>query len=883
MLPGKKGPGFFYYSKVIATVFTMTSSRRYKLKAISPVVYWREILAVLMLLLAIFFFRGERKELRVIIPEIQKASIYWMLVALFITALNIYFQAGMYRQSFAATGPALSWQHAISLFLKRNFLSVFLPAGGVSALAYSPMQIRKAGYTKMQVYQASGLFAFTGLLTVFIAGLPVVVFTLFRGHQAGRYWTGLLVLLLIILALFVLVRSVRQKGILYKWIDRKFPAFTPDLHTIFNTAVKPAKFTGGVLYSLGVEACGMLHVLIAMLALGLPASAGTAATVYIIAVLTTIISPFLRGLGAVELVMVYVLQQFGYSSVDALSVTIIYRVLEFWLPLAAGFIAFSWAGRHVFLRAAPCVLIFILGITNIISAITPPLHQRVNMLLEYIPLTAIHATHLLVLFTGLALLVTTAFLFRGLRNAWLIALSLSVLSMAGHLLKALDYEEAIVAAVTIAVLLITAGEYRIRGSNKWMQAGLKMCALSFMAVLLFGFISFYFIDIKHFGEDFTWRQSLLHTFKIFLLAEDTGLHPVTRFGQEFVWFIRALGFITWAFLLFTLIKPHIKTELPGETQREKAKFLLSQFGNSANDFFKVYKDKLYFFSALHEAFIAYRIAGGFAIALEEPVCSEENKVPVLQEFNRHCRQMGLKPVFYRVDENSIPWFSKLKKNSLKIGQEAILEIEKFSLEGRDKKSLRNGLNSLQKNGYAACLMTAPHPPEMLRHLRTISDEWLKSFQKKEFTFSQGMFDEAELLKQDLIVLTDSEGTVKAFLNIMPDFKEGECTYDLIRKTNDAPPAAMDALIIKLIDYASKRKIKYLNLGMVPMSGISAPANTAEYIIQMAAAKIKRFQHYRGLRSFKEKYATIWENKYLVYDNDFDLLQLPLALNNVMKP
>ena len=50
----------------------------------------------------------------------------------------------------------------------------------------------------------------------------------------------------------------------------------------------------------------------------------------------------------------------------------------------------------------------------------------------------------------------------------------------------------------------------------------------------------------------------------------------------------------------------------------------------------------------------------------------------------------------------------------------------------------------------------------------------------------------------------------------------------------------------------------------------------------AAEKIKRFNHYKGLRIFKEKYATLWENKYLVSDNDFDLLQLPSALNTVIK-
>ena len=138
-------------------------------------------------------------------------------------------------------------------------------------------------------------------------------------------------------------------------------------------------------------------------------------------------------------------------------------------------------------------------------------------------------------------------------------------------------------------------------------------------------------------------------------------------------------------------------------------------------------------------------------------------------------------------------------------------------------------------------------------------------------------------QQDIITLADEAGKISAFLNIIPDYADDECTYDLIRKTSDAPGAAMDALIIKLIEYGSENKKLYLNLGMVPMTGITQPDSTAEQIIKLAADKIKRFHHNKGLRMFKEKYATIWENKYLVYDNDFDLLQLPLALNTVMKP
>jgi phosphatidylglycerol lysyltransferase len=861
----------------------MLQKRKNKFRLIFQDSYWRELLAVIMLLLAIVFFRSERKELHAIIPEISRANPLWLTVALLLTLLYFFLQAGIYQKSFLSIGLTLHWGDAVMLFLKRNFISVFLPAGGVSALAYSPSQIRKSGFNQTQVHQASGLFAFASLLTVFIIGIPVVLFTIFHTSRLQNAWLGLFALLLILAGLFAGVNSIRQKRKLYRWIESKFPSVIPVLNELFAANVSTAAFGGAILYSLMVELCGMLHVYIAMMALGLHASFGASASAYIIAVLLMVVSPFLRGLGAVELSMVYVLEQFDYSSVQALSVTILYRVFEFWLPLLAGLIAFAWRGRKIFLRLLPALLTFALGIVNIISAVTAPIHHRLHLLREYIPFGAIHASNLLVLFIGLTLLVTSAFLVRGLRNAWLIALLLSVLSMLGHLTKALDYEEAIMAACTVILLLATVSQYRIRSSNSRMKTGLKSAGLSFAAVLVFGFISFYFIDKKHFGIDFTWQQSLLHTFKSFLLVEDATLNPVTRFGHEFVWLIRCLGFITWGYLFFTLIKPYFTRTAVDENFREKAKFLLQQFGNSSVDYFKLYKDKLYFFSDIHDAFVAYRISGGFAIVLEEPVCAAENKINVLKEFDVHCRKMGLKPAFYRVDENSIPWFNQLRKHKLLIGQEAILNINRFSLDGKDKKSLRNGLNSLQKKGYIISVHGYPHTSELLSQLRNVSDEWLEEYEKKEKTFSQGMFDEQELQQQDIITLKDPAEQIKAFLNIIPDYAEDECTYDLIRKTKDAPGAAMDALIIELIAYARKKKKLYLNLGLVPMTGITQPGNTAEQIIRLAGARIKRFQHYKGLREFKEKYASSWQNKYLVYDNDYDLLQLPSAINNVMKP
>jgi phosphatidylglycerol lysyltransferase len=850
----------------------------------SPKLYWKEILAILMILLAFIFFRSERRELKQIIPNIENADPVWILIGMALTAAYVFLQSGMYVSSFSAIGLLLKWADAVELFLKRNFLSIFLPAGGVSALAYTPTQLRKRGFNKTEIGQASALYGFAGLTTVVITGLPVLILvTLSPSGQFKSAWIGLLFVVLLLAGLVWLAKSLKQKNKLYRFIERKIPRAAIIIDELFAANVVQTKYAGAIAFSTGVELSGMASVYIAMMALGLPASVMAAVVAYIVSVLLMIASPFLRGLGAVEMSLVYVLEMYGYNGVQALSITILYRVFEFWLPMLLGIAAFAWRGRQLFIRIAPALLIFALGITNIISVVTPPLHPRLKLIRQFLPLNAINASNALVLFIGLVLLITSAYMFKGLKNAWRLALLLSALSLIGNLTKALDYEEAIFAAITMVLLLLSRKQYLIRSNVKLVRFGLISVVIVFLSVLLFGFVSFYFINPKAFGIDFTWQQSILYSFEFFLLNGSDTIQAHTPVGHQFLWFFQLLGYFSWAFLIFALIKPYFKVQPEAGSARERASFLLTEFGKSALDYFKISKDKLLFFSDISEGFISYRIANGFAIVLEDPVCAEEDKPEILREFYKHCRKMGLKVAFYRVDQNSIIWFNELGMKKVIIGQEAILDAEHFTMEGRSKRSLRNAMNSLQKKGFQTKIHLHPLSVELVSELKIISDEWLAYYRKEEQIFSQGMFNADEITQQDVITMEDAEGKIVAFLNIIPDYAPEECTYDLIRKTAAAPGGCMDALIIKMVEYAKEKECKYINLGLVPMTGISSPESPAEQIMKYASEKLKRFRHFQGLRDFKEKFATIWEDKYLVYDTDFDLLQLPAALNKVMQP
>lgn len=853
-------------------------------KAIAtPKTYWREILAIVTLILCYLFFRSERKEIANIVPSIQASNPYWIAVGVAITVIYILFQSMMYVHSFKTIGSKISLNNAVELFLKRNFLSVFLPAGSVSSLAYTPSQLRKKLLSNTSIHQAGGIYAFVGLLTVFLVGIPVVLFTIGHIKQLQNVWGGLVGLTGILALVIWTYFSIKQKGIVYRFATKYFPSSITFLEEFRSAQFSRKQYLITILYSFGVELTGIIHIYIAMMAIGVQPSLEAAFTAYVISVLLMIVSPFLRGLGAVEFSMIYILHIYGYQNIDAISITVLYRIFEFWLPLVGGIGSFALRGKQLFVRLVPALAIFVLGIVNVLSVVTPPLADRLHFLKKHFPRELIFQSKLLVLFVGVGLIATTAYLIKGYKNAFYTAVVFCVLSLAGNIIKGWDYEEATISLVVMVLLIIGRNEYRIRANMRWIRLGILTSLTLFSIVSLFGVLSFYFISKKHFDIDFSWQQSILHTFKNFFFLYDDTIIPQTRFAKDFIGVCRASGLLCWVFLVFTTLKSRSIQTNKVDNAYQKAIDILKNYGVSANDYFKVYYDKELFFSAINEGFVSYKIASGFAVCLEEPVCDPEDKIEILQEFESYCAKQGLKTIYYRVDENSLRWFYAIGKQKIFIGQEAILDTSTFTTSGRSKQSLRNGLNSLKKKGYHTTIVKAPHNDDFLGTLKTISDEWLDDFEREEYVFSQGMFIIEELRQQDMIITMDENEQIKAFLNIIPNYAKDECSYDLIRKTADAPGGCMDALIITLTEYAKEKDVQFINLGLVPLTGIDNPQSPAEQVIRLASDRLKRFKNYHSLRSFKEKYASVWANKYVVYNKDFDLLQLPGILNKIMKP
>lgn len=841
------------------------------------------LFSALFIGMAAWFISHERSELHNVKEILSHANFYWVLAGLGLVLFYILIQGVMYVTSFGSLNCQIKLWDAIILFLKRNFISVFLPAGAVSSLAFFSSDIEKRGITKTQIYFASTIYAFVGILSVVIVAIPAFLFVVTGGTIGMGKWYALAGVVFILLAFMYIYYSLLKKWTIYNMILKVYPKAAFFIEDMKNSRINRTQLFYTVLISIAIEFVGIAHVYISMIALNFTPSLSTAIIAYIVVVLFLIISPFLRGLGAIEVSMTYVLIQSGFTNVESIAITLLFRFFEFWLPLFTGILSFLLKVEKLLLRVFPAFLIFALGVVNIISVLTPALPERIQVLQDYLLVDFVSFSNSFVLISGLFLLVTAAFMLKGLRTAWWFAIALTIISFFGHITKGIDYEEAIIALLVAGSLISTRKEYYIKTNPKLGTVGLRTALLSMAAVMLYGVVGFYFLDKKHFQIDFNILQSFKYTLQNYFLIGSTDLVPADSFARDFINLIKISGFASIAFLVYSFVRPYVFRIAPSDSEISRAKLLTNQFGNSSLDFFKTYSDKYIFVPPEINAYIAYRVSRNFAVVLENPVAenSDEMKKCIIS-FDKYCYENGLKEIYYRVPKESLPFFNELSKKNLFLGQEGIVDLNTFTLEGGERKSIRNALNKIAEQGYTTHINAPPLRDGLIQKLKAVSEEWLKLTEREEIIFSQGMFVEKEIKEQTVITVENKEEKIIAFLNIIPDYVKNEGTYDLLRKTADAPNGIMDYMLVELFKYFKANGIQHVNLGFAPMSGLDDPGNFPEKSMKFAYEKIRSLSHYKGQREYKEKFHPTWNDKYLIYSNDYDLLQVPAVLSRVIK-
>src|SRR5215472_18294980 len=283
------------------------------------------------------------------------------------------------------------------------------------------------------------------------------------------------------------------------------------------------------------------------------------------------------------------------------------------------------------------------------------------------------------------------------------------------------------------------------------------------------------------------------------------------------------------------------------SEREQTESVVEQYARTPLDLFKLWPEKSYFFSPSGQCVIAYRLAANVAVALGDPVGPGREIEPTVLDFLEMCDERGWKAAFYQTLPNFLPMYRRLRLKKLKIGDEAMVDLHEFSLEGKSKRDVRSKLHHFEDMGFHVVEYEPPVPDDIIAQLKIVSDQWLEIPGRRERSFTVGHFDPDYLRSTPILTVVDDGGAVLAFINLI-SVNTGEITGDLMRRRTDVPNGIMDYLFIKLFESARERGYARVSLGMAPMTGFQdhEEATVEERLIHGLFQRLNFIFSFRGL-------------------------------------
>jgi phosphatidylglycerol lysyltransferase len=601
------------------------------------------------------------------------------------------------------------------------------------------------------------------------------------------------------------------------------------------------------------------------------------AALFVVAQVAGVSSHVPGGLGVFETVILLALVPRGHSP-SLVGALLVYRLVYYVLPLAvatlllvgyeirqrstrlaaAGAVAGRWVSEMV-----PQVLalaIFAAGAVLLFSGAGRRHAHRLDLVRDVLPLSVLEVSHFLASLAGLGLILLASGLQRRLDAAYHLAVALLTAGAVLALLKGLDYEESLLLLAMLGILVPCRREFTRRASvvgERFTVGWGVAVAVVLIAAAWFGF----FVN-KHteYSRELWWEFS---------------------FSSDAPRFLRAcvgVGVVAAALAVWHLLSPSRLRPAPPDAESVAAARAVVARSPVANSHLALLGDKSFLFNAERTAFIMYAVSGRSCVAMGDPVGAVADCRELIWDYLELCDRHDTWPVFYEASAGALPLYLEAGLTPLKFGEEAVVSLAAFSLEGSARKQQRYVLRSTEREGAEFEVRPPQEVAPLLPQLRAVSDTWLREKRTREKGFSLGNFDPDYLVQCPLAVVR-WRGEIVAFANLWCAAGRSEVSPDLMRYVRAAPPSVMEYLFLKILLWAKAEGYAWMNLGMAPLAGLEARASAPLWnrVGALAFRYGEQFYNFQGLRQFKNKFDPEWRPKYLVYSGG---LVLPRVLANV---
>ncbi|GAA1966022.1 phosphatidylglycerol lysyltransferase domain-containing protein [Kitasatospora viridis] len=533
----------------------------------------------------------------------------------------------------------------------------------------------------------------------------------------------------------------------------------------------------------------------------------------------------------------------------------------------------------------------LIALLNLLAVVAVPFRNTVRTHSEgqyFTPylMTAGLATAVLSLFLAVAMR-------RRKRAAWIFNFGLGGLTFLLYLLALLvpgqdhydshpfNYFSTVLTGLFMLCLVVGRKEFTSKGD----RSNPRMAVATFLGGLLVGgLIGEVLVDVNNtltgsgFGDRFRYA-----IFRMITVTPSDRVLDVINVPNWVNAFINAMGAVLFLLVLYVAFRSPRGKELLTREDEAKLRELLDRQGERDSlGYFATRRDKAVIFSPTGKAAVTYRVVGGVSLASGDPIGDPEAWPGAIELWLAEAREHAWAPAVTGASEEAGVIYARHGLDALELGDEAIVELDEFSLEGRAMRVVRQAYNRVKRAGYTVRIRRHEDIPEAeMFALLDAADHWRDGQTERGFSMALGRLGDVADGRCVMLECHDGEGRLRALLSFVPWGEKG-LSLDLMRRDRESENGLVEFMVIELLEKGGKElqlervSLNFAMFRSVFERGSKLGAGPVLRLWRSVLGFFSRWWQIESLYRANAKYRPIWEPRYLLFEKSSELPRIGIA-------
>ncbi|AXT84655.1 hypothetical protein C6I20_05235 [Aeromicrobium sp. A1-2] len=516
----------------------------------------------------------------------------------------------------------------------------------------------------------------------------------------------------------------------------------------------------------------------------------------------------------------------------------------------------SWGVRDRSRRVAATAACAVGGL-GLVSAVFAPARDHLQSVIDVVPALSPDSAGVTLVFVSFALVLMARGLRRGLRAAWTATLVLLVASVSIHVLHE-DVTLSVVPPAAAALWLATRRAcFPVVQSGTAIRRAIAIAAGGIFSALAASTVLAAALD----------QGGVTATGSAALRLSGMSAVPLGYGGRFATPALIAVGLCVLTMALWSLLSPRESapaTVGDRDTAEARAREIVAAYGGDTLAYFALRDDKQWFFEG--SSLVAYAVRGGVCVVAPDPIGPVAEREQTWTAFTTFAESHGWTVSLLGASADWLPVYEASGLHPVYLGDEAIIDCQGFSREGRAMRSVRQAHSRVRRAGYSVTLVDPALMSVDLRdRLGSIATLCRHGSFERGFSMTLSRLFDPRDAGLVMSIAIDTDGTPQAFIQWVPC--EGGWSLDVMRRNTDSTltNGIIDYLIVESVEAFRAQGFARIGLNFAVFRSIVSGENTTWFgrtvrrAIQGAASQTQ----IESLWRFNAKFSPQWTPRYAV--------------------